>query len=90
MLQLVAVVLFLHCVMHRGADGQNSRLLYAPIDDALHQSIHSVPGGNFMESMTSVFETINSYDTCLVTSKQEWRNLRAQSHFLWKLTLLSC
>ena len=34
-----------------------------------------------MESMTLVFKTINTFDACLVTSKEQWKHILGSSHF---------
>ena len=81
MLGLVTIVLFLHHVTHCGADGHDSHKPYSRFDDELHQTIYAAQRDNYMESMTSMFKTINTYESCLVTSKQQWENLLGPSHF---------
>ena len=83
MFRLVITVLFLHHAMHCEADGQDSNQLYTHFDNALYQTIYAAQRDNFMEFMTSVFKTINTFDACLVTSKQQWKALLAigPSHF---------
>ena len=83
MLALVAAVLFLHHPSYCTADdGSGDHLLFALVDHVLHQTIYSLPRNNFKESMMPVFETINSsFVACLVTSKQQWRQLQEKSQF---------
>ena len=78
MLALVTAVLLVHCATHCAADHR----LFVHLDHSLHQMLYSAPRDAFMESMLSVFKTINtSYAACLVTLKQQWRNLQIQGQF---------